>query len=425
VPDRLWLPGARVASGDHAGARLTTSLPGPAVGELVRLSQDAGCTPVAALLAAFQWLLCRVVGQRQFCVGTYAAGRARPGLEDVVGYFANILPIPAELRRDDTVLELIQRVQRALGGALAHQDVPFAEIVSALRPTRVQGATAPLVQVVFGLDELPGEIDLGGLCCPRIAVPVRAAKFELTLQVRLGRGAQAPCAEWEYRSDMFEEQTVALWGGLLARIVEQMASRPGARLDQLRLVTAGETSALLALGAGPSLRSPWTPVHVQIAQQARRTPEAIAVASLDELLTYRQLSALSAAVAASLRREGVCGGDPVGVCVERCAALPAVLLGVLQAGGAFVPLDPEAPAERLRKLVQGAGIGLTVASDPRQLSAKLGGCRVVGIPPTDDGLEEPVASPRAADPAYVMYTSGSAGEPKAVAVPHAALSCLF
>jgi amino acid adenylation domain-containing protein len=421
-PGYLDLPADRLrpAGGSFRGAMGSFVLT-PELSEAVRsLARREGATPFMVLLAAFELLLFRITEQGAFLLGTNVAGRNRTELESVIGFFSEILLLRAKVDRSAPFRELLDQVRRDTLDAQAHQELPFERLVEELQPERHLSHN-PLYQVLFvfqnvpgGVVELPG-VKLGGLPLER-----GFAKLDLTLDmVERGGGFTG---FFEYNTDLFDRETVIRLSGCFLQLLKGIVADPGRAAGELPLLDAEERRRTLVdwnrrFSGSPRL------VPERIAEQVRRAPDAPAVLFGEGVLTYAELAAGSNRIGRALRRLGAGLDTPVGVCLERSLAMPMVLLGVLKSGGAWVPLDPSYPKERLAVIVEDTRMPVLLTSRDLASNVPSGDARVVcledldGEDASDPGWE---IVPEAL--AYVIYTSGSTGRPKGVGVPHFSLA---
>lgn len=389
---------------------------------LRRLGQACGATPFTVLFTGFNLLLWRYSGQDDLVVGTPIANRDRQELEGLAGFFVNTLALRTVLSGDPSFHMLLARVRQATQAAFAHQSLPFEHVVEALAPRRSLGH-APLFQVMFSLRNTPqAPLHLSGLRVTPLALPCRTAKFDLLLFMSEQDGALT--GSFEYNTDLFDAATIARMAGHLANLLAAAAARPDAPLSTLPMMAAAEREA--ALEAGRGTRTPYPReegLAALWARQVQRTPDAPAVRAPDACLSYAGLDAMAHGVAARLLRQGARPGELIGIALGRSAALAGSILGVLMAGGAYVPLDPGYPRERLAFMLADAGIRRAVTD--RAHAACLAGLPVTPLlldEAEEPGPASPLPAPGGAlDRAYVMYTSGSTGHPKGVAVPHRAV----
>ena len=306
-----------------------------------------------------------------------------------------------------------------LRGAFAHQDVPFARLVEHLRVPRDMG-TNPVFQVALAVEANAGGVpDLAGLEVCAIDVDPGQAKFDLSLVVRPGE--QTTQLLWEFSTDLFDAATVADFAASFATALSAAVENPDTPVRGLPLLTDVEVRDLIAAGQGPMPGPPTATALDAFAEQVARRPDAVAVTGPDGAWTFAELAARAAWVAEELRARGVRRGDLVGVCAHRSAAMIAALVGVLQLGAAYVPLDPHFPAERLAFMLADsqASLLLAVQLQPGELPPFSGPVLAIDEP----GTATPQQSVATLDDvAYVIYTSGSTGKPKGVMIEHSALA---
>ncbi|HXO42724.1 MAG TPA: amino acid adenylation domain-containing protein, partial [Thermoanaerobaculia bacterium] len=406
------------------------------------------------LLAVFAALLSRLSGQQRIVVGAPIAGRRRPETEGLVGCFVNPLALPIDLSGDPSFRDLLDRVREVALGAYAHQDLPFEALVEEMQPERTL-SHVPLVQVVLALQNEPfAAFELAGLRLEPIAAGGGAAKFDLTLSLTeaVPAAGQGPppsrlAGTLEYDRDLFDTATVRRFWRHLESLLACAAAEPERPFAALPMLAPEERQQLREWNTTALAASAPRSIHACVAAWAACSPDAVAVAwagpgGAAEVLTYGQLDARADGLARDLRRRGVGPEALVGVCLERSPEMVVGLLGILKAGGAYLPLDPSYPPARLRFMIEDArpGVVLTRSSLLPALSLDLAAHGVEAlcmeaVSATDGrgGVGEDAGesargsaeSPAAeADPdqlAYVMYTSGSTGAPKGVAVPHRAV----
>ncbi len=402
------------------GGRCRLQIPNDLTGSLFRLGRSRGATGFMTVLAAYQALLRRYSGgQESVVVGTPVANRDRAELEKLIGFFANTLPLRAGFAGDPDFAGLLARVREAALGAYGHQDLPFEKLVDELAPQRDM-SYAPVFQALFVYQSAPpaGPAGARELALQPFGADEGVARFDLTLvctEIASGLGFHL-----DYNAGLFEASTarrmLRLFGHLLARAVAE-PQRPLGDLPLLdeeehhQVVLAGNATALARTGEELSL-------HGLFARQAALTPEAPAVVEGDGVVRYGELAGWAGRIAERLERLGLGAEDRVGVCLERSAAAIAALLGVLEAGAAYVPLDPEWPRERLVTVAADAGLaavltraGLAPGLAPRE----------VLVPELRQGAAPRARQRRPATPdaaAYVIYTSGSTGAAKGVVATH-------
>ncbi|HEX6200668.1 MAG TPA: amino acid adenylation domain-containing protein, partial [Thermoanaerobaculia bacterium] len=413
------------------GARRPASVPPELHRRVAELARRHAATPFMVLLAGFLALLARLTGRDDLVVGILSANRARRELEDTVGLFVNVLPLRCDLSGDPTFAELLGRVREAALDAYAWQEVPFHLLVEALRPER-QASRNPVFQALFQLADEPA---------PREG-PVRWRARELgngtsktDLELTLLREGEGLGGYLELDTDLFEPVTGERWLRAYRRLLEAMTAAPGERVSRAALLGAGERhQALLEWNdtaepdpSGPAAAGGWAGLAEPFLARAARTPEAVAVARGAEQWSYGELDRRSGALAARLRALGVGPEVRVGVFLQRRPELLAALLGVLRAGGAYVPLDPAYPRERVRFMLEDAGVAGVVTEAAYEAALPPGGGWRLRV---EDVAAEEVASGALTEAppdslSHVIYTSGSTGRPKGVGIRRRSAAALI
>jgi amino acid adenylation domain-containing protein len=415
--------------GDRGGHRRLV-LPAPLCGTLAQLARDEGATRFMVLLAAFVALLARYTGQCDLAVGTPVANRNRAEIEGLIGCFVNTLVLRSDLSGAPGFAELLRRVGATALEAFAHQDLPFEQLVEALRPERSLDRT-PLFQVLFALATPPGEMPrLPGIELASLPLETGTAKFDLSL-VLLEQGESGIEADLEYCVDLFDGATIERWLDHLQRLLEAVGAGASCPVSELPLLSPGQRHQLLVeWSAAPAVATEERLIHELVEEQAARTPDAVALLAGRHLLSYRELNRRANRLARHLRRLGVGAEDRVGIATERTPELVVGLLAILKSGGAYVPLDPAYPAARLAFTLADSRVSLlltqaSTAGDFAELAAvavRVDAEPTAAAPGSDDDL------PRTAAPgslAYLIYTSGSTGQPKGVAITHRSAAAML
>jgi len=427
APAALDLPTdqPRPAVQTYRGATYPITLSPAVANEVSRLSRREGVTLFMVLLAAFQVVLRRYSGQTDMLIGTPTAGRSRVDTENLVGLLLNTVVLRGDLSGDPTFHELLQRTRKVALDAFAHQELPFEKLAEAIQPDR-DLSRPPLFQVMFALQNGPQRpLELAGLRVAEQPVHSGTAKFDLTLWLEEGPGGITGAIE--YNTDLFEESTVRRLTGHFDTLLACAAAEPNKRISELPLLTEEETRQLVGWNLTQTDYPREKCIHELFLEQVARTPDAIALCCGDEELSYRTLNERADRLAGQLRQLGVGPESRVAICIERSLEMMIGLLGILKAGGCYVPLDPNYPAERLAFLLQDskASVLLTREWLQERLQFSVPGCGVACIEPLleQHSLNEPAANspsraPRSGDLAYVIYTSGSTGKPKGVMVTH-------
>lgn len=428
-PSSLELPldFPRPKTRSYAGASAECALPRELAEKLMRLCERHDVTPFMLLLAALQVLLGRYSGQTDVRVGTPIANRTDLEAERLVGCFVNTLVMRLDLSGDPTLQELIEQARRVAVEAYSHQELPFEQLVDALEVDR-DASRSPLFDVMFVYQNQPAAVlDLGKLGLEPYPVGTAAAKFDLTLYARpAGDGLGLA---WEYSTELFRAETIERWSQAFRELLEVMASNPRKRLSELDLVTTAEREFLVST-CNETARS-WPsglPVQHQCSERALLTPDAVAVVHVDGKLSYRELEERSNRLARYLVSRGVGPERRVGLFAERGAVLVIGVLGILKAGGVYLPLEPGHPPLRLREILEDAAPSLVLVEAGRvdQWSALEPACDMQvldGAVSCCEGFDAAALAPTVSGDhaAYVIYTSGSTGRPKGVVNTHAGL----
>ncbi|HSS48037.1 MAG TPA: amino acid adenylation domain-containing protein, partial [Thermoanaerobaculia bacterium] len=393
------------------------------------LGRRQGATLFMTYLAAFSALLARLTGQEDCVVGTPFANRNRLETQELIGFFVNTLALRIRPGGDKSFTALLAEVREATLAAYASQDLPFEMLVDDLAPERSL-AHSPLFQVMFDLQPAQdGGLELPGLQLEAFPSGALGEKFDLTLSCVETPGGMA--GRLGYNPDLFDRTTARRMADYFVALVAEAAGRSEDRLADLALLAAAERHQILidwSQRAGQAEGLP--PVHEQLAAQAARTPDAVAIVFEREVLQFGELERLAQRVALSLRRLGVGPESRVGLCVDRSPRMVVGLLGILKSGGAFVPLDPALPPARLAYMIADAGVRVVLTEERlRGILPEVETLCLDGGPGTapeeEDGGELPLRQARGEDLAYVIYTSGSTGRPKGVMVEHASLASVL
>ncbi|HXO42091.1 MAG TPA: amino acid adenylation domain-containing protein, partial [Thermoanaerobaculia bacterium] len=407
------------------GAERGLLVDGAAGAPLLELGQRLGATPFMSLLAVFAVLLSRLSGQLDIAVGTPSANRIRAELEGLIGFFVNTLVLRIDVAGEVSFAELLARVRQASLAAFAHQDLPFEKIVFELQPER-DLSRSPLFQVMFALqDGFGSNLALPDLSLEGLPTDSGVAKFDLTLSLNTGpRGISGTLG---YKLDLFDGATAERWLRHFAALLAAAAAEPHRRVAELPLLAAAERQQLLVEGSDTAADCAWEgSVDELVERWAVLAPGRLAVTAGLDQRSYGALAAGAAQVAGRLRSLGISRGEPVAVAIGRSVRLLEVLLGVWRAGGAYVPMDPAYPAERLLHMLEDAGCRLLLADQDTPQDLVRRAAEVVwiedgGSPHTPPGVSPPPSPRSPSDLAYVLYTSGSTGRPKGVEVSHGAL----
>ncbi|MFD7618308.1 amino acid adenylation domain-containing protein [Streptomyces sp. NPDC059802] len=416
------------------------------------LAREHDVTPFMVLLSAYYVLLQRYSGQDQVIVGSPVTGRTEQEFASVYGYFVNPLPLHADLSGDPSVARLLQEVRTTVLGGLDNQEYPFVLLVDELGLQHDPSRSA-VFQAMFILLTHKVATEKYGYRLEYIELPEEEGQFDVTLSVYEDEAERRFHCVLKYNTDLFLPETMRRMASHYTELLDSMtrapADRPVSRLEMLgaqereRLVGewSGAGRTALPTGAGDGEADGFRPVHRLIGETAARCPDAVAVTvpayhGPAHRLTYAELDRGSDELARSLRGLGVGAGSVVALCLDKSPDLVVALLAVLRAGGAYLPIPADHPADRVAHTVRAAGASLVVAEGGacRDRMAELP-VRTLTLrelreaaPAADDrrgtgsGAEDPV-DPDA--PAYIIHTSGSTGLPKAVRVSHRNLSSAY
>jgi amino acid adenylation domain-containing protein len=413
----------RPAVPTYKGGMLDFQLDAGAGSALSELARREKCSLFQVLLAAFSVLLYRYTGQEDILVGAPIANRNRAEVEEMIGFFANTIVFRTDISGTPTFIELLNRVNTVTTAAYDNQDLPFEKLVEEFQPDRYMSHT-PFFQVMFNYEsENPAaakEEDTGtpGLRIGLYPVHNKTSKFDLWLT--MSTRDNAPGGGVEYNTDIFDEHTIRRFIAHFKTVLDAVAAEPVQRVHHLPLMPEEERREILETWNDTSVQYEFRCLHYMFEDQAARTPQNTALA-LPRQVTYDRLNREANRLAHRLTASGVKPGAPVGLFLDRSVEMVTALLGVMKAGAAYLPLDPEYPLERLAYMIKDSAIDMILAT--HSLTSNLPPFNGAIIhPDTLNEDESPETNPQSGmvpeDLAYVIYTSGSTGKPKGVAVPH-------
>ena len=386
---------------------------------LRQLAASEDCSMFTVLLYGFNLLLNAWSCSEDILVSAPVANRRHRESTSLIGFFLNTLCFRADLSGNPTLLEGLRRIRSMAREAMENQDIPLDRIVDAIKPPRVEGRH-PLVQTMFVYqreDEAAPTLSIDGATTEYTYIETRCSKFDLTLfMAEEGSGMHSIL---EYRTDLFDPATIQRMLGHLEVILDQLVSDPGKRLADLDLCGEAERKLLLQGWQGEAKSFDKEPLLPEsVAAQAHDRPGKTAVLDGDKELTYGELLERAGRLAAMLAASGLEPGQKVGLFLPRSARAIASLLGILRAGGTYVPIDPDYPEDRVSYIIGDSGIRLMVTSS--DFAAKLPKCPGLEVITDLDPAPSPTRLPELdpSSPAYVIYTSGSTGRPKGVVVSH-------
>ena len=394
---------------------------------LKALSQSTSSTLYMTLLAGFAVFLSAHSGQDDLIIGSPVANRNDAALEDLIGLFINTLPIRIDLSGDPTVEEFLNRVKLACVSDFNHQDIPFEKIVEVINPPRSLNH-APLYQVAFDLQTATQQISsFADLQIETVAQNNNSAKFDLSLS--LEDEGQRLIAYWNFSEDLFVDERIAQFAARYASILEQLVAHPKRSIREISILNSQEKHELIEqrLTTAYKLRSE-TNVLTLIAERAKEAPDRIAITFAHNSVSYGELEIRSTRLAQRLRLSGVTTEDLIALYVDRSAHMIVAMLAIMKAGAAYIPIDPNFPADRIAWILEDANPKLILTETV--LATKLKRTSVPiqfldsliaqsGTSQSDYEHSAPTLSPL--NTAYVIFTSGSTGRPKGVQVTHHAL----
>ncbi|MFZ2177037.1 MAG: amino acid adenylation domain-containing protein, partial [Rhodococcus sp. (in: high G+C Gram-positive bacteria)] len=404
LPALLPLPTDRPRPGtDRLTARqVPFRVPAELQGELESIARQQNSTPFMLLHAALAVLLSKLTGAQDLAIGTPTSGRTDPALDDVVGMFVGTVALRSRIDPRAGFDELLASVRETDLAAFAHAEVPFELVVDAVAPARSTGHH-PLFQVMLAYDNFDSvpDVTLSGMNVRGREVGTGTSRFDLEISVREQDGGLD--GVFVYPAELFDAATVEAWAGRLLRVLRAVVADVHVPVGAIDVLSESERAAHVA-GVIPAASSSAVSSLAELFEQrAVEQPDAAAVTFGDITLTYRELERRSAEVAAHLQASGVAAEDLVAIVLPRSIDLIVAILAVTRAGAAYVPIDVDYPAERIRYLLDDAKPALVLSALPA----------VSTSPPRSVNKYSRVGS------AYVIYTSGSTGEPKGVLVTHA------
>ncbi|WAJ47599.1 amino acid adenylation domain-containing protein [Mycobacterium sp. Aquia_216] len=434
MPERLALPTDRPYPpvADHRGASVAVQWPAELQQRVRAVAREHDATSFMVMQAALAVLLSKLCASSDVAVGFPVAGRRDAALDELVGFFVNTLVLRVELAGDPTVAQVLAQVRQRSLAAFEHQDVSFDALVERLNPTRSL-SHHPLVQVSLAWQNLPGQhtdpaagLALADLQISQMPLDTHTARMDLTISLaeRWGQAGEPAgiSGEVEFRTDVFDAESIATLVERLERVVVAMTADPTRRLSSVDVLDVDERDRLDEMGNRTVLSQPVDGVSIPelFAAQVVRTPEAVAISSAGQAMTYRELEEAANRLAHQLVGIGVGPGQSVAVLFSRSAKAIVAISAVLKTGAAYLPIDPAVPDARIEFMFNDAAPIAAVTT--AELAGRLDGygIRVVDVddPVVDAQPSVGLPAPAAEEIAHIIYTSGTTGVPKGVAVTH-------
>jgi amino acid adenylation domain-containing protein len=418
---------SRPPSPTYRGALHSFLVPVELREQLKRLANSEQATTYMVLLSAFLVLLHRYTGQKEIVVGSPVAGRNRPETEHLIGFFVNTLAIRLNAGGQPSFREVLSRVRKVVLEALDHQEVPFERLVHELQLERDLSRN-PLFQVTFQLFMGPSPAnspqDVSAL---PISIDKRTAVFDIAFNLwESSRGIEG---RMEYSSDLFDGGYAGRMAQHYVTLLDSVVSDPEQCIGQLALLTAAEKGEILVAWNNTGVaQNDARCVHELFEEQAEMHRERHALTCGNRTVTYAELNLTANRIVHRLRELGVGLETPVGVCLQRSPELVAAMLGVMKAGGVYVPIDSSYPPERIATILRDCDAAVLIAQQPLQPELSFPISRVLFLDQLAAGARDAnPAEPRARTDslAYILYTSGSTGAPKGVEIEHRALRNLI
>jgi amino acid adenylation domain-containing protein/thioester reductase-like protein len=422
APALLELPTdrPRPAAQDFAGSFSRLTLDEGLTARIMSLGRRHDSTAFMTILAAFGMVLARLSGSSDVVIGTPVANRGQTETESLIGFFVNTLALRLRIDDDTKVCDVLAHTRASVISAQEHQDVPFEQVVEALHPVRSL-AHGPLFTVCLAWQNaLDTKMSITGLDVDYAdAAEHTVSRFDLTLV--LEETGNTIAGGFEYATALFDATTIERFGTYLQNVLSTIVDDDRCLVGDIDMLAAEERDRILSDSNGTERAIPNESVAALFQRRAMLAPNAIAVIERDRSISYGALSTRAAEIAAELRMRDVRVGDRIVVAIERCRDLIAVELAILACGGIYVPLDAASPTSRLRYIIDDAGASLILTKGAGSTDMSLFNIEVVDVDTiledeSDQLLEPDLLSGET--PAYVMYTSGSTGQPKGVVVAH-------
>ncbi len=431
IPQAIDLPfdKPRPPHQTHNGDHLRFELPDELSKQLAGLARENDVTLFMLMLAAFDVLLAKYSGQDDIVVGTPIAGRNRPETENLIGFFINTLVFRTKLRNNPAFTEILKQVKETSIGAFANQDLPFEKLIEAVQPERNLNVP-PVFQVLFTFQNLPmSKVKVAGLEFEPVNIDNKTVKYDLTLS--LEETPRGISGGFGYNTDLFEKDTIERLARHFENLLQSIVENPTARFSELEILDKSEKRKILYEWNKTEREYELTvPVHRLFEMQVEHTPGSIAIIQPpnsageieDRKIKYIELNKLSNKIANFIISRGIDSGSIIGICYDRKIEQIAIVLGILKAGCAYLPLDTKYPPERIQYMINDSGTEI-VFTNSKYKEKFIGDSSLILFDKAEDEInsmpDEGVnVNVQPEDLAYIIYTSGSTGKPKGVAVEH-------
>ena len=424
IPTDRTRPGQVDYSGEDVGFSLSVELSR----KLRALSQENGCTLYTTLLSGFYIFLNKYTGQGDLILGTPIANRHYSELEDLIGFFVNSLALREELNNDDTILDLLPRVQANLIEAQAHQDLPFEKVVDALGVEQ-DTSRHPIFQVMFGVQSFVGSSSSSLFSGLSLEENYSIAKYDLSCF--LDDSGELIAGNFNFAKALYDRSTIERMISHYELVLEQMVDDQRKVVRDYMVLSSEEyDQQIYEWNSSERVYPKDRTIHSLFEAQVAKNPEATAVVFEGESLSYAELNARSNQVARYLRSEsGITSDSLIGICMDRSLSMLVGILGILKSGGAYVPIDPGYPAERIGYILSDTGTSLVLTEESqREFLSSLTSAKLLTLTGSSYGgfsTENLLVDTQAEDLAYVIYTSGTTGNPKGVMQSHGNVQRLF
>lgn len=416
----------RPAQQTYRGNTYHFEIPKKVTQKLKQLSNEEGATLYMTLLSVFKTLLYRYSGQSDVIVGTPIAGRMYKDVEQLIGFFVNTLVLRTDLDGQPTFRELIQRIKEVTLEAYENQDVPFEKLVEEIQPDRNQ-SHSPLFQVMFVLQNaLENKLELQGLQTKEMDLDYETSKYDLTFEIK-EEHSQGLKVSIEYNVDLFENETIKRFAKHFQQLLQSATLDPDKPIDLMNYLSEEERRQILVrFNETPDEYPSDKTINDLFLKQVHRTPNKIALVSDKSEWTYRELNDRANQLAHYLQKQGLNPGEMVGISLDRSVDLIIGIIGIIKAGGVYVPLDSSYPVERIQYMVNETRLNILITQRNLIKNFEQTNVKILILSEETSSImteskENPMTHISKENLAYVNFTSGSTGKPKGVMVPHRAV----